>query len=322
MVRMKIEMADVSGKQEVKRAATAGGRIKLKPDTVRAIREGKIRKGDVLAAAEIAAIGAAKNCPSTIPLCHQIPLSKVSTSFSFANGGIEASSTVTATAKTGVEMEALCAVSAALLTVWDMVKYLEKDERGQYPETRISEVRVVEKIKEPAHAATQHESESTLGHKSASPASVGCAVITVSTSRSKGGDDRSGDIIRGLLSSGGHKIVESKIIPDSPERVEGAIKSSGADAIIFTGGTGLTKTDGTVDVARKLFTKEIEGFGELFRLLSYSESGSGALLSRATAGLVGSKVVFCLPGSPDACGLAMKRLVLPELAHIVKHAGE
>ncbi len=314
---MKIEMVDISGKQEVKRKATASGRIILKPETVTAVREGKTKKGDVLATAEIAAISAAKNCPSTLLLCHQIPLSKVSTSFSFGKDGIEVSSTVTATAKTGVEMEALCAVSAALLTVWDMVKYLEKDEHGQYPETKIENIRVVEKIKGDAR-----ESESTRSHKSSSPVSVDCAVITVSTSRSKGGEDRSGNIIRSLLSSGGHRIVESKIIPDSPEMIESAIKSSGADAIIFTGGTGLTRTDGTVETARKLFTKEIEGFGELFRLLSYSESGSGALLSRATAGLVGNKAVFCLPGSPDACGLAMKKLVLPEISHIVKHAGE
>lgn len=319
-MKMRIDMADVSGKQDIPRAATASGRIVLKPATVLAVKDGRIKKGDVLATAEVAAISAAKNCPSAIPLCHQIPLSKVSTSFSFGGSWIGASSTVSAVARTGVEMEALCAVSAALLTVWDMVKYLEKDDAGQYPGTSISDVRVVEKIKGLQHTA---DSESTASHRSSAPASVECAVITVSTSRSKeNGIDKSGDIIRGLLLSAGHRIVESAVIPDVPQRIEDAIKNSSAQAVILTGGTGLTGTDGTVETARRLFTKEIEGFGELFRMLSYSESGSGALLSRATAGLVGSKAVFCLPGSPDACRLALERLVVPELSHIVKHAGE
>jgi len=313
---MRIEMVDISEKQAVRRSATASGSILLRPATISAIREGKIKKGDVLATAEIAAIGAAKNCPSMLPLCHQIPLSKISTSFSFEGTKVHASSTVAAVAKTGVEMEALCAVSAALLTIWDMAKYLEKDERGQYPETRIEGIRVVEKIKE------VQESKSTQSHKSSAPVSVECTVVTVSTSRSKGGADPSGDIVRSLLSDAGHRIAESRTIPDDPQKIEDAVRGSGAQALIFTGGTGLTKSDGTVETLRKLFTKEIEGFGELFRMLSYSESGSGALLSRATAGLVGSKVVFCLPGSPDACELAMKKLVLPELSHIVKHAGE
>lgn len=142
-----IRMIDVSGKETVARKAVAAGIIKLKASTVDAIRQGKIKKGDPLTVGEIAAILAVKNTPDLIPLCHNIPIGKAHVEYTLGETTIEARCTVTTYAKTGVEMEALAGVTVALLNIWDMTKYLEKDEDGQYPDTRISEIRVIEKVK-------------------------------------------------------------------------------------------------------------------------------------------------------------------------------
>jgi cyclic pyranopterin phosphate synthase len=140
-------MVDVSGKEMVPRTAEALGRIRLRKGTVDAIRGGRVRKGDPLAAAEIACIQAVKRTPELIPMCHPIPIGSVEAEFSLGEDTVEATCRVSAVYRTGVEMEALTGVSVALLTVWDMVKYLEKDEAGQYPETAITDVRVREKRK-------------------------------------------------------------------------------------------------------------------------------------------------------------------------------
>ncbi|MBS7247786.1 MAG: cyclic pyranopterin monophosphate synthase MoaC [Candidatus Jordarchaeales archaeon] len=141
-------MVDVGEKHDVLRVAEARGRIRLKTDTVRRIKEGRIDKGDVVAAAQIAGILAAKKTPELIPLCHPIPITGVDIDVEAGDSFVEVKATVRSVGKTGVEMEALTAVSIALLVVWDMCKQYEKDEYGQYPETVIEEVRVVNKLKE------------------------------------------------------------------------------------------------------------------------------------------------------------------------------
>ena len=141
------QMVDISGKGEVVREATAAAKIFLRPGTLKAIREGTVVKGNVLATARVAATLAVKNTASIIPMCHPIPISSIAVDFKDGDGYIEAVVVVKMTGKTGVEMEALTGVSVALLTVWDMVKSAEKDADGQYPVTRITDVRVVEKKK-------------------------------------------------------------------------------------------------------------------------------------------------------------------------------
>ncbi|MEM2047431.1 MAG: cyclic pyranopterin monophosphate synthase MoaC [Candidatus Jordarchaeales archaeon] len=145
---MKVKMVDVGEKHDVLRVAEARGRIRLKTDTVRRIKEGRIDKGDVVAAAQIAGILATKKTPELIPLCHPIPITGVDIDVEAGDSFVEVKATVRSVGKTGVEMEALTAVSIALLVVWDMCKQYEKDEYGQYPETVIEEVRVVNKLKE------------------------------------------------------------------------------------------------------------------------------------------------------------------------------
>jgi cyclic pyranopterin phosphate synthase len=140
-------MADITSKPEVLRQAVASGTIKLKQSTMARIRSRRIAKGDPTAAAEVAAVLAAKNTPQTLPFCHPIPITNVLTEAEIRRSSITVRSTVRTTARTGVEMEALNAASTYLLTIWDMVKQYEKDSRGQYPDTRISDLRVVTKSK-------------------------------------------------------------------------------------------------------------------------------------------------------------------------------
>ena len=142
-----VRMVDISGKGEVAREASAEGRIRLRGETLRAIREGTVIKGNVLATARVAAILAVKETPRIIPLCHPIPLSGIEVDFADGAGFIRATVRVRSRGPTGVEMEALTGVSVALLTIWDMVKSAEKDEAGQYPETGIEGIRVISKKK-------------------------------------------------------------------------------------------------------------------------------------------------------------------------------
>lgn len=140
-------MVDVSRKKDVKRTAIATGKIFLSKKSIDAIRTGRVKKGDVFEASQLAGIQAAKETSKLLPFCHQIPLTAIDVELKNSEDCVIVRSSVTANYKTGVEMEALVATTAALLNVWDMVKYLEKDKNGQYPQTMISEIRVVSKKK-------------------------------------------------------------------------------------------------------------------------------------------------------------------------------
>ncbi len=142
-------MVDVSGKAEIFREATATGAIKLKPETVNLIKEGKIAKGNPLYTAKIAGVLAAKKTSELVPLCHPLPLTSVEVEAKILDKTtVEVTATVKTKAQTGVEMEALAATSVGLLTIWDMVKQYEKDAAGQYPTTAIENIHVVRKLKQ------------------------------------------------------------------------------------------------------------------------------------------------------------------------------
>ena len=140
-------MIDISSKKPVERIASAGGTIRLRKSTIESIRKSEVKKGDVLTVARVAGLGAVKQTWAIIPYCHQIPVEAADISFEINEDRILVRCEVSAFYKTGVEMEALAGASVALLTVWDMVKYLEKDDSGNYPETDISEIRVLSKTK-------------------------------------------------------------------------------------------------------------------------------------------------------------------------------
>lgn len=144
----KVSMVDISGKPETLREATATGTIRLKTETAKLIKEGKIAKGDPIHTAKVAGILAAKRTSTIIPLCHPLPLTNVEVDVTFEdNKTLRVTVKVKTKAATGVEMEALTAASTSLLTIWDMVKQYEKDAEGQYPSTAIENIRVVKKIK-------------------------------------------------------------------------------------------------------------------------------------------------------------------------------
>ena len=162
---------------------------------------------------------------------------------------------------------------------------------------------------------------SHVEHKSHAPSSVACYVLTVSDTRTPE-TDTGGRTIRELLERAGHSIAGHAIVRDEPAEVKARVSeqlaAGQARVIVTTGGTGITSRDGTFEAIDGLLEKRLDGFGELFRMLSFEEIGSAAMMSRATAGTSGRTAIFVLPGSPDAVRLAMTRLILPELGHVVQ----
>ena len=163
-------------------------------------------------------------------------------------------------------------------------------------------------------------SESVHQHREAAPDHVRVAVITISDSRTPE-TDTGGNTAVELLEGGGHEIMHREIVPDDAPRIEetlkGLLSRPDVDAVVTTGGTGISARDTTYEVASRLIDKKLDGFGELFRSLSYEEIGSAAFLSRAIAGASGSRFVVCLPGSRAAVRLAVEKLLVPELPHVV-----
>ncbi len=164
---------------------------------------------------------------------------------------------------------------------------------------------------------------SAEGHRQTAPRTLGFAAITISDTRTAA-DDLSGRALAEKIAAAGHSVPLSEIVPDEIPAIRGAVERALAhpnvDVVITTGGTGFSPRDVTVEAVAPLFERPIEGFGELFRYLSFLEVGAAAMLSRATAGLVGGKVIFLLPGSPKAVALALERLVLPEAGHLLGQA--
>ncbi len=163
-------------------------------------------------------------------------------------------------------------------------------------------------------------SRSVQEHREASPRSVGCAVITVSDTRTEA-TDRSGAIMKDALVSAGHEVLHYAIIADERTDILDQLEQCGNDAriraILFNGGTGIANRDTTFDVLSGEIEKELPGFGELFRMLSWEEIGPASMLSRATAGVYRGRILFSTPGSSNAVRLAMEALIVPELGHIV-----
>lgn len=154
-------------------------------------------------------------------------------------------------------------------------------------------------------------------HRRAASRHLKMAVITASDTRAAA-DDESGRLIRELLEAAGHQVAHYAVVPDEPERIVQAVglALTACDGAIVNGGTGIAPRDRTIEALRPMLDQEIEGFGELFRMLSYQEIGAAAMLSRAIAGIAGGRLIAALPGSPAGCRLAMEKLLLPELGHI------
>jgi molybdenum cofactor biosynthesis protein B len=158
-------------------------------------------------------------------------------------------------------------------------------------------------------------------HRAAGPASVRCAVITISDTRGEA-EDKSGRHIRDSLAGAGHEVAFYRIVKDEPEQIRAAIEAAlaadGVRAILLNGGTGIGSRDLTHETISAMLEKRLDGFGEIFRVLSYQEVGAAAMLSRAVAGVYKGAIVFSMPGSTNAVRLAMEKLILPELGHVLR----
>ena len=163
-------------------------------------------------------------------------------------------------------------------------------------------------------------SESVHKHRESAPDRVRVAVLTISDTRTPE-TDTGGDTVEELMRGAGHEVVERDIIGDDATRIRtellDLLARSDVDAVITTGGTGISARDTTYEVVDRMLEKRLDGFGEIFRMLSYEEVGAAAVLSRAVAGAVGDKLVACLPGSRNAVRLAVEKLLVPEIAHVV-----
>ena len=166
-------------------------------------------------------------------------------------------------------------------------------------------------------------SQSAAEHRSQSPTRVACAIVTVSDTRTLATDTGGGTIVE-LLTAAGHELTAREIVPDEPRQLRSLLVALSnrpdVEVILITGGTGISRRDRTYETVVELLDQEIPGYGELFRWLSFGEIGAAAMLSRTIGGLLGQTVVLSMPGSPHAVRLAMEKLILPELGHLVREA--
>jgi cyclic pyranopterin phosphate synthase len=291
-----IAMVDVSGKPGTLRSARASGFILLKPETIELLSHDGLPKGNVLTTAKLAGILAAKNTPHLIPLCHQLNLSWADIVFDVQKERIVIVATVKTKESTGVEMEALTAVSVAALTIYDMCKAVDNS-------MEIGAIKLEKKTGGKSHEPDGYRPKTSI--------------LVLSDSVSSGlAVDRSGQLLRKGFEAAGCPIREVKIIADNQDEIVSVIDewtAGGVELIITTGGTGLGPRDVTVDTLIPKFSRRLPGIEQA--LFNWGQGKTKtAMLSRLAAGMVGSSMVICLPGSTGAAGDALEVLV-PAVFH-------
>lgn len=297
------KMIDVGRKRPTRRRAVACGKIHMNRQAFEAVRDGTLPKGNVLALAEAAGIMAAKKTPDMIPMCHTLPLDQVTIhcNLNEADHSITIYAQAAAFAKTGVEMEALAGVNAALLTVWDLTK-------GTDPNLSITNISLLVKTGGksgtwinpegiPAWLQEQLADDFVLKGKKA-------AILVMSDRAAQGAyADQSGALLKDLLTQAGAHITDYRLVPDQKEDITQAFfalcREQQPDILIASGGTGPGPRDVTPDVLTDICDRMLEGLGEYLRheSLHYTDT---AWLSRMTAGMIGSTLVIAFPGSPKA----------------------
>jgi len=291
-----VKMVDVTNKLLTVRVAKAEGKINMRPGTIARIKDGELPKGNVLNTAKIAGIQAAKKTSGIIPLCHQLNLSFVDIEFEFKSNSIWVRSAVKTKESTGVEMEALSAVSIALLTIYDMCKAVDKT-------MEIGRVKLIEKKGGKSDHATKYRPK------------VGVVTLSDGVVRGKR-EDISGEILAdGFLNSGcvvDHRIVledgSDQLVPIIYDWID-----SGVELILTTGGTGLSPRDLTIEVLESIFESKLNGVEQALHAYGRGKLKT-AMLSRLTAGLVKGTLLICLPGSPGATRDALEVLI-PTIFH-------
>ncbi len=291
-----LAMVDVSAKPGSFRTAQATGYIVMQPATIALLTQESLPKGNVLTTAKLAGILAAKNTAHLIPLCHQLALSWVDIVFDVQDDRIAIAATVKTKESTGVEMEALTAVSVAALTIYDMCKAVDKT-------MEISSITLQKK--------TGGKSTSTVAYRPKT------SILVLSDSVASGqAVDRSGRLLREGLEGAGCLIGEVRVIADNNDDINAVIDewvAAGIELIITTGGTGLGPRDVTVDVMNQKFSRKLPGIEQALFHWGQGKTTT-AMLSRLVAGMVGSTMVICLPGSSSAVQDALEVLV-PSIFH-------
>ena len=291
-----VKMVDVTDKVSTIRTAKAEGKIFLQPETISAIQGDTLPKGNVLTIAKVAGVQAAKKTAELIPMCHQLNLSFVDIEFIVQTENIVIKSIVKTKEATGVEMEALTAVSVTALTIYDMCKAVDKT-------MSIGGINLVEKVGGKSDHATEYRPQ------------VG--VITISDSVSSGkNEDRSGPLLISGFSDSGCPVESKKVLPDGSDELTSTIQKwikDGVELIITTGGTGLGPRDLTIETLEEIFDSKLPGVEQALHAYGRGKVKT-AMLSRLTAGVVDGAIVICLPGSTGAVKDALNVLI-PTIFH-------
>ena len=289
-------MVDVTDKVSTARIARAESKITMKPETISAIQDNSLPKGNVLTTAKIAGIQAAKKTAEMIPMCHQLNLSFIDIEFEIMSDFILILSTVKTKESTGVEMEALSAVSSAALTIYDMCKAVDKT-------MEIGGIKLVKKV--------GGKSDHSLEYRPR----VG--VITLSDGVAAGkSEDKSGVILRSGFKDAGCDVPNQVVIEDGSDQFVPIILQwidSGIELILTTGGTGLGPRDLTIQTVNQIFDSKLPGIEQALHAYGRGKVKT-AMLSRLTAGVVNGAIVICLPGSPGAAKDALQVLI-PTIFH-------